>query len=69
MGTDVEVIDPGGGGPECIGGFIQSGRAGGVAFWGRDMGLDPPDGVGPEKISAQGRATAHREASEAVGGG
>ena len=33
------------------------------------MGPDPPGGAVPEKIPAQGRATAHREADEAEGGG
>ena len=33
------------------------------------MGPEPPHIVDPEKLPAQGRATAHQEASEAGGGG
>ena len=49
--------------------FFKGGRTGGVAFRVRDMGTDPPYVVGPGQIPAQGRATAHQEAAEAVGGG
>ena len=40
-----------------------------LIFWGRDVGPDPPDGAVPGKLSAQGCATAPREAYEAKGGG
>ena len=43
MGADDEDIETGSGGPEGIGAFLQSGRAGGVGFWGRDVGPDPQD--------------------------
>ena len=49
--------------------LLYSGRAGGVAFWGRDVGLAPPDGAGPEQLPAQVRAMAHQEAAKAEGGG
>ena len=67
LGADDKDLEPRGGGPEGIGEFLQSGCAGGVDFRGRDMGPDPPDGAGPEQISAQGRATAHQEAAEKTG--
>ena len=69
MDEDDKDLDPGGGGPEVIRAFIQSGRAGGVNFWGRDVGPDPPDVAGPEHISAHCRSTDHQEAAKAVGGG
>ena len=40
-----------------------------LLFQGRDVGPDPPDGAGPDKISAQGRATDYHEESEAEGRG
>ena len=49
--------------------FIQSGRAGGVDFRGRDVGPDPLYGAGPEQLSEQGRAADHREATKSAGGG
>ena len=49
--------------------LLQIGSAGDVAFQGRDMGIEPQYGAGPENLSAQGRAMAHREATEAAGGG
>ena len=64
LGADVEDFEPEGGGSEGIEALLQSGSAGSVAFRGRDVGHDPPDGAVPEKISAQGRATAHRESTE-----
>ena len=69
MGADDEDLEPGGGGPESIGAFFQSGRAGGVTFRGKDMGPDPPDGAGPAQISEQIRATDYREAAKTAGGG
>ena len=69
LGEDVEDLDPGGGIPEGIGALIQIGSAGGVAFWGRDVGIDPPDGAGPENISEQGRKRSHWEAAKAAWGG
>ena len=68
MGADDEDIEPGWGGPEVIEAFIQRGCAGGVAFRDRDVGPDPPDGEGPEKLSAQGHATDYWEAAETEGG-
>ena len=71
LGADVEGFKTGGGGPEGVRAIFQSSSADGVAFWGRDVGPDPPDGAGHEQISAQGCATDHREAADAatVGGG
>ena len=69
MGADVVDLEPVGGGPEGIGEFIQSSSAISVAFQGRDVGPDPPDGAGTEQISEQGCVTAHREAAEAAEGG
>ena len=60
---------PGGGRPEDIGVVLLGGRTCGVAFRVRDVGPDPPYGAGPGKLPAQGRATAHREATKAEGGG
>ena len=64
---DVEDFELGGGGPEDIGALFQGGSTGGVTFWGRDVCPDPLDGAGPVKISAQGRAKAHQEASKEAG--
>ena len=50
-------------------GYFSGGHVGGVAFRGRDMGPDPPDGAGPEQIPAQGIAMSHQEAAEVEGGG
>ena len=36
---------------KVLGHFFQSGSAGGVGFLGRDVGPEPPDGAGPDKIS------------------
>ena len=68
MGAFVAYFEPGGGGSEGIGEFFQGGDPGGVVVWGRDVGTDPQDGVGPEYFSAQGCATAHREAAKETGG-
>ena len=37
--------DPGGGISESVGTFLQSGGAGGVAVWVRDVGAHPEDGA------------------------
>ena len=50
-------------------GYFQGGHTGGVAFWSGDVGPDPPDRVGPEKIPAQDFVAAHQEAYKAEGGG
>ena len=69
MGADVEDFELVGRGPEGIGEPFQSGSAGGVAFWGRDVVPEPPYGAGPEKLLAQGHAKDHWEAVKATGGG
>ena len=48
----------------CI---FKGGSTFSVAVLYRDMGLVPPDGEGNEQLSAQGCATAHREADEEAG--
>ena len=65
---DVADFDPGGGGYEVVGSLLQGVSPGSVSVWGRDVGPDPQDGAGPEYLSAQGRATSHREAAEEVVG-
>ena len=60
LGADVEDFEPEGGGSEGIEALLQSGSAGSVDFWGRDVGRDPLDGAVPENLSAQGRATAYQ---------
>ena len=57
----------GGGRPEGLGVVFKGGSSGGVDFWGRNVGPEPLDGAGPEKIPAQCRATAHWEAAKAEG--
>ena len=69
MDEDDKNPVPGGGRPEDIGVVLLGGRTGGVAFRVRDVGPDPLYGVGPGQLPAQGRATAHREANKAEGGG
>ena len=66
---DDEYPGPGGVRLEDIGVVFKGVRAGGVDFWGRDMGLEPLYGAVPGKLPAQGRATTHREAAEGEGGG
>ena len=75
MGEDVEDFDLGGGEPkgigeifQGIGAIFQGGGTGVFAVRGRYMGPDPPYGAGPDQISAQVRATDHREAAEEAGG-
>ena len=67
MGADVNNFDSGGGVTEGIGALFQGLSTVGVTFGVKDAGPDPPDGAGPEQLSAQGRATAHREANKAAG--
>ena len=55
--------------PKVLGHFFKAVVQAVLLFWGRDVGPDPPDGAGPDHISAQGRAMAHQEAAEAEGGG
>ena len=50
LDADDDDLEPGGDGTEGIGEFLQSGRAGGVAFQGRDMGPDPPDKAAPGQL-------------------
>ena len=69
MGADENYPEQVGGGPEGLGIILQSSHAGGIYFWGRDVGPDSPDGVGPEHISSHCRATAHQDASKSEGGG
>ena len=69
MGADVVDLEPGGGGPKGIGSLLQSGSAGGVAFQGRYVGPEPPDGAGPKQLQSQGHVMAHRDEAEAKGGG
>ena len=52
MGAFVDNLDPGGGIPEGIVAYLQISCGGGVNFWVRDVGPDPPDGAGPENLSA-----------------
>ena len=40
-----------------------------LPFQGKDMGPDPLDRAGPDHISAEGCATAYKEAAEEEGGG
>ena len=47
---DVEDFEPGGGRPEDIGALFQGGSTGGVAFWGKYVGPDPPDGAVPVQL-------------------
>ena len=69
MDADDEDPDLGGGGPKVIGVVLSGGCSGGVAFRGRDVGPDTPEGAGPEYLPTQGRATAHREEAGAEEGG
>ena len=68
MGADIADFEPGGGRSECFGSLLQGGMPAGVAVWGGDVGPDPQGGAGPEYLSEQGSATAHKDAEEEVGG-
>ena len=68
MREGVEDFETGGGGPKGIVALFQGGSTGGVDIQGRDVGPDPPDGAGPEQISAQGHTTAHCKSAEEAGG-
>ena len=63
------ILSREGANPKVSGHFFKAVVQVVLLFWDRDMDPDPPDGAGPDQISAQGRATAHREASGASGGG
>ena len=47
MGAVIADTDPGGGGSESVGTFLQSGGAGGVDVWVGDVGDCPEDGAVP----------------------
>ena len=47
LGSVISDTEPGGGGSERVGKFLQSDDAGGVAVRGGDMGAHPEDGAGP----------------------
>ena len=68
MDADDNDTGPGGGRPEGIRDILQGGSSGSVAIWVRDVGPDPPLGMGPGQFSAQVRVADHREAAEEVGG-
>ena len=68
MYVDDEDHGPGGIRPEDLRDCFKGGWTGGVAFWVRDVGLDPQYRAVPGQIQAQGRATDHLEADKAVGG-
>ena len=60
--------DPGEGGLESVGTFLQSGGAGGVAVRGGYVGSHLKDEAGPASIPEQGCVTAHQEVAEETGG-
>ena len=47
VGAVIADIEPGGGGFEGVGAFLQSGVAGIATVWGRDLGAYPSDEAGP----------------------
>ena len=63
------ILSWGGAEPKVLGHLFKAVVQAVLLFRGREVGPDPPEVAGPEQLSAQGSAAAHREADEAEGGG
>ena len=69
IGTVVDSLVKGGGGPKGGRDVLQGGGVGGTSFGVRDVGDDPPHGTGHWGVAVKGINMNHWERALAVSGG